>query len=435
MATIASIHALEILDSRGTPTLQVSVKTDTGIIGTASVPSGASTGAMEAHELRDGDPKRYGGKGVLKAAAHVNGPLMDLLRGEPVVEQRYLDEKMILADGTKNKSYFGANAILGVSMAIARARALTLGIPLYQSIGEKQERYVLPCPMMNIVNGGAHADNSLDIQEIMIRPRGAASFAEAVRLGTEIFHTLKSLVRERGWSAMVGDEGGLVPQIASCEEALDLVMLAIERAGFTPGQEISLALDVAASWFYDEKKAIYYDKKTKTKRTWGQEEQIQKLEQLARYYPIDSIEDGLAEGDFGGWRELTKRLGSHVQIVGDDLFVTNREFLQKGIQEKAANAILIKPNQIGTLTETLDCIAYAKQHGYQAIISHRSGETEDSFLADLCVGTETGQVKTGSLSRSDRTAKYNRLLTIADELQERAVFQDGNLKRGCHEKN
>jgi enolase len=320
-------------------------------------------------------------------------------------------------------------------MAIARARALTLGIPLYQSIGEKQERYVLPCPMMNIVNGGAHADNSLDIQEIMIRPRGAASFAEAVRLGTEIFHTLKSLVRERGWSAMVGDEGGLVPQIASCEEALDLVMLAIERAGFTPGQEISLALDVAASWFYDEKKAIYYDKKTKTKRTWGQEEQIQKLEQLARYYPIDSIEDGLAEGDFGGWRELTKRLGSHVQIVGDDLFVTNREFLQKGIQEKAANAILIKPNQIGTLTETLDCIAYAKQHGYQAIISHRSGETEDSFLADLCVGTETGQVKTGSLSRSDRTAKYNRLLTIADELQERAVFQDGNLKRGCHEKN
>lgn len=405
MSQIQSCHALEILDSRGNPTLRVTVRTRDGVNGTASVPSGASTGEHEAVELRDGDPKRYGGKGVLKAISHVEGPLNDLLRGKSVFDQTAIDRAMIELDGTPNKARLGANAILGVSLAAARAAANTQKLPLYRYLGGEKATQ-LPCPMMNILNGGVHADNGLDFQEFMIRPIGALHFREALRWGAEIFHTLKSLLKQKGLSTAVGDEGGFAPRLASHEEALDLIVHAIQQTGFKPGQEVSIALDPAASEFYTHGR--YRNRST--------EEQIAYLAQLAHNYPIDSIEDGLAQNDWDGWIRLTQKLGSKIQLVGDDLFVTNTKFLQKGIDCKAANAILIKVNQIGTLTETVETIQLAKKHHYKTIISHRSGETEDTTIADLAVAYAAGQIKTGSLCRSERTAKYNRLLEIEREL-------------------
>ena len=433
MTKITSINAIEILDSRGTPTLQVSLYTDKGVVGTAAVPSGASTGEFEALEMRDGEASRYFGKGVTKAISNVLGPLSELLIGESVLDQRGLDEKMIRADGTENKSTFGANAILGVSLACARAGALTEKKPLYKYIGNKTS-YILPCPMMNIINGGSHADNSLDFQEFMIRPKGAFCFSEAVRFGSEIFHALKKILKEAGHGTSVGDEGGFAPNLKSNEEALELILKAIEKAGYRPGEDVTLALDLAASWLYEPSTGFYIEKKKKLSKQKSvertSEEQVEILYQIASKYPIDSIEDGMDENDWKGWQLLTKKLGDKVQIVGDDNFVTNTKFLKKGIELGAANAILIKVNQIGTLTETLDCMQYAHENNYKTIISHRSGETEDSFIADLCVGTNAGQIKTGSLSRSDRVAKYNRLLTIESELGKSAIYQDSNTHLG-----
>lgn len=433
MTKIVAVKAIEILDSRGTPTLQVSLYTEEGVVGVAAVPSGASTGEFEALEMRDGDPSRYQGKGVKKAIANVVGPLAELLMGDSVLDQRSLDQKMILADGTENKSKFGANAILGVSLACARAGALTERKPLYQYIGNKTS-YILPCPMMNIINGGSHADNSLDFQEFMIRPKGAASFTEAVRFGSEIFHTLRKILKETGHVTSVGDEGGFAPNLKSNEEALDLILKAIEGAGYRPGEDVTLALDLAASWLYDPSTGCYVEKKKKLSKQKSMErsseEQVELLYQLASKYPIDSIEDGMDENDWKGWQLLTKKLGDKVQIVGDDNFVTNTKFLKKGIELKAANAILIKVNQIGTLTETLDCMQFAHENGYKTVVSHRSGETEDSIIADIAVGTSAGQIKTGSLSRSDRIAKYNRLLTIEDELRGSAIYRDSNIHLG-----
>lgn len=429
MGKIASIRAIEILDSRGNPTLQVSVKTDQGVVGMAAVPSGASTGECEAVELRDGDNSRYFGKGVLKAVENVNGTLAELLKGQSVLEQRAVDEMMIKADGTDNKGALGANAILGVSLAVARAGAITEGVPLYQYIGKKKD-YILPCPMMNIINGGVHADNLLDCQEFMIRPRGASSFAEGVRMGAEVFHTLKKVLQKEGQVTSVGDEGGFAPNFSSYKEALDAICQAIEVAGYTPGDDVTLALDLAASWVYDTETGMYVEKKNKDKKTKSKKEQVEFLYDLCKKYPIDSIEDGMAENDLEGWKLITEKLGEDVQLVGDDNFVTNMSFLQKGIEEKVANSILIKVNQIGTLTESLDCIAMAKKNGYTTVVSHRSGETEDSFIADISVATGAGQIKTGSLSRSDRTAKYNRLLTIEDELGKHATYKDSNTYRG-----
>lgn len=429
MSYIESIRAREILDSRGNPTLEVELTTDQGVIAQASVPSGASTGENEALELRDGDSHYYFGKGVTKAVTNVNGPLAQLLIGEPVFDQERLDHLMIEADGTENKSLFGANAILGVSLALARAGALTAQLPLYRYIGGSHAHF-LPCPMMNILNGGAHADNSLDFQEFMIRPIGAPNMREAVRWGAEIFHTLKGLLKKAGHITAVGDEGGFAPNLNSDVETLDLIMQAIEKAGYQPGSQVTLALDCAASEFYDQKTQRYYEKKKKNNGQKGAErtvaEQVDYLAQLCSKYPIDSIEDGLAEGDWAGWQLLTTKLGQTIQIVGDDIFVTNPKFLQKGIDLKAANAILIKVNQIGTLSETLEAIRLAQTNGFATIISHRSGETEDSFIADLSVATNAGQIKTGSLSRSDRIAKYNRLLAIEAELGPVAKYQDSN---------
>lgn len=398
MTHIRSVQALEILDSRGNPTLEVTVTTDHDIVGKASVPSGASTGEHEAVELRDEDPHRYLGKGVLTALHHVNGPIAQLLIGEPVFDQERLDRLMVEADGTPNKSRLGANAILGASLALARAGAASAKLPLFRYIGGSNA-HLLPIPMMNIINGGLHADNGLDFQEFMIRPIGAPTFHEAIRWGAEIFHTLKSLLKKGGLSTAVGDEGGFAPKLPSREAALDLILEAIETAGYKPGEQVTLALDCAASNF-----------------NRSSDEQIELLTRLVSRYPIDSIEDGLAENDWTGWKTLTERLGGQIQIVGDDLFVTNPLFLQKGIDQKVANAILIKPNQIGTLTETLETCRLATTHGYKTIISHRSGETEDTFIADLAVATNAGQIKTGSLSRTDRVAKYNRLLAIEAEL-------------------
>jgi enolase len=407
VAKIASIEAIEILDSRGVPTLQVSVKTEEGVMGTASVPSGASTGEHEAIELRDKDQSRYRGKGVKKAIAHVEGIIASLLVGDNVLDQRKIDEKMIKADGTHNKANFGANAILGVSLAVARAAALLEKKPLYAYL-RKEKKYILPCPMMNVINGGMHADNGLAFQEFMIRPKGAKSFAEGLRWGAEIFQELKELLKRKGYVTSVGDEGGFAPKLSSEKEALDLLVEATHKAGYTLGEQIVFALDVAASSFYDPVTCLYLDK------TW--EEHVDLLCFLVNKYPIDSIEDGMGEHDKKGWKELTRRLGDKIQIVGDDLFVTNKVFLEEGIKDKLANAILIKLNQIGTLTETLDCIDYAKQNGFKTIISHRSGETEDTFIADLAVAVSAGQIKTGSLCRSERVAKYNRLLCIEKEL-------------------
>jgi enolase len=421
---IQSIHALEILDSRGNPTLEVILRADLGAIGKAAVPSGASTGEHEAVELRDLDPKRYLGKGVLKAVEHVNGTLAKLLIGKDLMDQSTIDQLMIQADGTPNKSRFGANAILGVSLAAARAAAAAKNLPLYAYLGG-QNATLLPCPMMNILNGGAHADNALDFQEFMIRPIGAKHFREALRWGAEIFHTLKKLLKSAGLATSVGDEGGFAPLLGSNEAVLDMIVHAIEKAGYKPGHDVSIALDAAASEFYDGK--AYVEKKKKEAgqpfATRSAAEQVAYLQTLCSKYPIDSIEDGLDQNDWKGWQLLTSEMGSKLQLVGDDIFVTNPKFLQRGISEKVGNAILIKVNQIGTLTETLETIALAKKNGYATVISHRSGETEDTTIADLCVATSAGQIKTGSLSRSDRIAKYNRLLEIEDELGSRARYK------------
>lgn len=417
MEKIAKIHALEILDSRGSPTLEVFVTTTNGYNGKAAVPSGASTGENEAIELRDSDAKRYMGKGVTKAVTHVNTTIYHHLKGEAIEDQWKIDQKLITLDGTENKSHLGANAILGVSLACARAAAAACKKPLYRYLNTKA--HILPCPMMNIINGGAHADNLLDFQEFMIRPIGAPSFQEALRWGVEIFHTLKRVLKEKKHLTAVGDEGGFAPQIATNEEALDLILEAIKRAGYQAGKEITIALDPAASEFYEN--GYYLEKKRKGKKR-SSLEQVAYLALLCNKYPIDSIEDGLDQHDWKGWDELTKKLGSFIQLVGDDLFVTNSKFLQKGIDQKVANSILIKVNQIGTLSETLQTIQLARQNGYTTVISHRSGETEDTFIADLAVATDAGQIKTGSLCRSDRTAKYNRLLEIEDELGKTASF-------------
>jgi len=417
MARIETVSALEVLDSRGNPTIKVKVGVEGGIVGEAAVPSGASTGEHEALELRDGDSSRYFGKGVKLAVENVAGPIARLLLGQNVYEQEKLDRLMIEADGTENKERYGANALLGASLAVARAAAGAAGLPLYRYIGGTHA-YMLPCPMMNIINGGVHADNSLDIQEFMIRPVGAANFAEALRWGSEIFHTLKGLLKKEKLTTAVGDEGGFAPNLKDDAEALELIVRAIQTAGYKPGDQVTLALDCAASEFYDREERLYRGRDFK--------EQVAYLEELCGRFPIDSIEDGLDENDWEGWQHLTARLGERVQIVGDDLFVTNPKFLCRGIECDAANAILIKLNQIGTLTETLETVRLAQSYGYSTVISHRSGETEDPFIADFAVATNAGQIKTGSLSRSDRIAKYNRLLEIEAELGEFGRYHDSN---------
>jgi enolase len=422
MSLISYVHALEVLDSRGNPTIKVSVGTDCGITTSAIVPSGASTGEHEALELRDGDLKRYHGKGVKKAVDNVNGALASLLEGENVLDQVYLDQLLISADGTENKSKFGANAILGISMAIAKAGAEASGLPLYRYLGGAFS-HILPCPMMNIINGGAHADNTLDFQEFMIRPIGAASFSEAIRYGAEVFHCLKKILKEKGLSTAVGDEGGFAPLLPSHESALDVILLAIEKAGFKAGSDFTLALDCAASEFFDHQTKKYVEKKKKEHgASRSSLQQVEYLTTLCKNYPIDSIEDGMDQNDWQGWQLLTQKLSNKVQLVGDDIFVTNTKFLMRGIKEHVANAILIKPNQIGTITETLKAVELAKQNGYASILSHRSGESEDTTIADLAVATSCGQIKTGSLSRTDRIAKYNRLLEIEDDLGSTAKY-------------
>lgn len=429
MSYVRSVKGREILDSRGNPTVEVELTTDQNIMVKASVPSGASTGENEALELRDKDPHRFFGKGVLQAVANVNGPVAQILVGEHVCDQERLDLLMIAADGTENKSRFGANAILGASLALARAGALVTKLPLYRYIGGSHA-HMLPCPMMNIINGGAHADNSLDFQEFMIRPIGAPNFREAIRWGAEIFHTLKGLLKKEGHITAVGDEGGFAPNLSSNEEALDLIIRAIEKAGYKPGSQVTLALDCAASEFYDKAGHCYLEKKKQAKGLDFAErraqEQVDYLEQLCQNYPIDSIEDGLAEHDWQGWQLLTQKLSQKIQIVGDDIFVTNPKFLRKGIDQGIANAILVKVNQIGTLTETLETVRLAQTYSYATVISHRSGETEDSIIADICVGTNAGQIKTGSLSRSDRIAKYNRLIAIEEGLGRAGIYLDSN---------
>lgn len=433
MSRIQKIKALEILDSRGNPTVHVKVTTELGFVGEASVPSGASTGRHEALELRDEEPGRYGGKGVQQAVDHVNGQIADILVGEQVIDQSRLDLMMIQADGTENKSSFGANAILGASLAIAKAAAHELQMPLYRYIGGTHA-YLLPCPMMNIINGGAHADNSLDFQEFMIRPIGAPSFHEAIRWGAETFHVLKKLLKEAGHVTSVGDEGGFAPNLRSNEEAIEFILKAIEAAGYRPGEQISIALDCAASEFYERSSGRYIEKKKKQKgepyAERSAEELTEYLAKLCQQYPIDSIEDGLDETDWRGWEHLTKILGEKIQLVGDDIFVTNPKFLSRGIETHVANAILVKVNQIGTLTETLETIRLGNSYGYAAIISHRSGETEDNTIADIAVAVNAGQIKTGSLSRSDRVAKYNRLLMIEAELGSSGRYYDSNKVRG-----
>ncbi|MRG95877.1 phosphopyruvate hydratase [Polyangium spumosum] len=416
MSEIQSVMAREILDSRGNPTVEVEVRTTSGL-GRAAVPSGASTGAYEAVELRDGDKKRYLGKGVSKAVRNVDTVLGPAVVGMDALDQSAVDKVLIDADGTSNKGKLGANAILGVSMAVARAAADTVGLPLWRYLGGAAAR-VLPTPLMNILNGGVHADNGLEVQEFMIVPYGAPSFEEALRMGVEIFHTLKGILKKGGHVTAVGDEGGFAPRLATNESALGEVMRAIEAAGYKPGEDIGLALDAAMSEFFDADKGLYtFDKGPKTP-----EELVAIYEDLCARYPIVSIEDGCAENDDKGWRLISEKLGKKVQLVGDDLFVTNPERLARGMSEGIANAILIKLNQIGTVTETLDCIRTAGEGGYRSIISHRSGETEDTFIADLAVATNAGQIKTGSSSRSDRVAKYNQLLRIGFELGEGQMF-------------
>ena len=418
---ISNIKAREILDSRGNPTVEVSVYTDNGCVGTASVPSGASTGEHESHELRDDAESRYFVKGVLKAVGNVNDIIPPELIGHSVFEQNAIDQVMIELDGSPNKSNLGANAILAVSLAVAKAAAECLGTPLYRYLGAPNSN-VLPVPMMNIINGGSHSDSPIAFQEFMIRPVGAQSFAHGLRMGAEVFHTLKKILREKNLSTAVGDEGGFAPQLTGVDEALSLIVKAIERAGYEPGIDVTIALDCASSEFYLDGYYDYTKFEGKDSMVLNQKEQIEYLKELVRKYPIDSIEDGMSENDWEGWKMLTEELGDKCQLVGDDLFVTNVNFLAQGIRSRCANAILIKLNQIGTLTETLEAIAMAQRHGYKAIVSHRSGETEDTFIADLAVAADCGQIKTGSLSRSERIAKYNRLLKIEEELRGYSVY-------------
>ena len=418
---INKIFAREILDSRGNPTIEATVITENGYVGTASVPSGASTGEHEAHELRDGISSRYFGKGVLKAVSNVNDIIAPELVGHSVFEQTVIDRIMIELDGTPDKSRLGANAILAVSLAVAKAASACLKTPLYRYLGAPNSN-VLPVPMMNIMNGGSHSDSPVAFQEFMIRPVGAESFSEGLRIGAEVFHTLKKILKEKGLSTAVGDEGGFAPELSGVDEALSLIVKAIEKAGYLPGQDVTIALDCASSEFYLDGYYDYTKFEGKDAMVLNRESQIEYLKELERKYPIDSIEDGMSEIDWEGWKMLTEQLGDRCQLVGDDLFVTNVNFLAQGIRNNCGNAILIKLNQIGTLTETLEAIAMAQRHGYKAIVSHRSGETEDTFIADLAVATDCGQIKTGSLSRSERIAKYNRLLRIEEELGGYSVY-------------
>lgn len=433
---IENIHAREILDSRGNPTVEVEVELECGVIGRAAVPSGASTGENEALELRDGDKNRYCGKGVLKAVENVNTIIAPALKGDCVLNQRALDHKMIALDGTPTKSKLGANAILGVSLAAAKAAAEYLDIPLYRYIGGSNA-YVMPVPMMNIINGGAHSDAPIAFQEFMIRPVGAPSIKESIRMGAEVFHALAKLLKKRGLSTAVGDEGGFAPALDGIEDALDSICQAIKDAGYEPGKDVKIAMDCAASefatcengqWYYDYRQLKDGKKKDPNGKKLTAEEQIKYLEELITKYPIDSIEDGLDENDWDNWVKLTAAIGDRCQLVGDDLFVTNVKFLQKGIKMGAANSILIKVNQIGSLTETLDAIEMAHRHGYTTVTSHRSGETEDTTIADIAVATNSGQIKTGSMSRTDRMAKYNQLIRIEEQLGDTAVYGYNRIK-------
>ena len=433
---IEKIHAREILDSRGNPTVEVEVTLENGVMGRAAVPSGASTGENEALELRDGDKDRYLGKGVLKAVDNVNKVIAPALKGDCVFEQRAIDYKMLALDGTATKSKLGANAILGVSLACAQAAAKALNIPLYRYIGGCNA-YTLPVPMMNIVNGGAHSAAPIAFQEFMIRPVGASNEREAIRMGAEVFHNLAKLLKARGLSTAVGDEGGYAPNFDGIEDALDTIVEAIKKAGYEPGKDVKIAMDCAASefatcengeWFYDYRQLKNGAKKDPNGKKLSADEQISYLEQLITKYPIDSIEDGLDENDWDNWVKLTEKIGDRCQLVGDDLFVTNTKFLEKGIKMGAANSILIKVNQIGSLTETLEAIEMAHRHGYTTVTSHRSGETEDTTIADIAVATNSGQIKTGSLSRTDRMAKYNQLIRIEEELGDTAVYGYKRLK-------
>jgi len=421
---IARVHGREILDSRGNPTVEADVVLEGGAMGRGAVPSGASTGEHEANELRDGDKSRYLGKGVLKAVGHVNNEIAKLVKGADAADQRALDRRMIEADGTPTKSNFGANAILAVSMAAARAAAAASGKPLYKYLAHyssDKSANTLPVPMMNILNGGAHADNSVDVQEFMVMPLGAPNFHEALRWGVEVFHNLKAVLKKNGYSTAVGDEGGFAPNLKSNEEALERVLEAIAAAGYKPGEQISIALDPAASEFYDAASKKYVFKKSdKSERT--SEQMVAFYENWVRQYPIVSLEDGLAENDWDGWKILTSELGKKIQLVGDDIFVTNPKIFSRGISEKVANAILIKLNQIGTVTETIEAVEMGRKAGYVSVVSHRSGETEDAFIADFVVAMGTGQIKTGSASRTDRIAKYNQLLRIEEELGASARF-------------
>ena len=420
MSRITDIHAREVLDSRGNPTVEVEVYTECGDMGRASVPSGASTGEREALELRDGDKSRFMGKGVLKAVHNVNDILAPEIIGMDVTDQVGIDKKLIALDGTKDKSKYGANAILGISMAVARCAANHYGMPLYRYLGGTNAKK-LPVPMMNVLNGGSHADSSVDFQEFMIMPVGAKSIHEAIRMGSEVFHNLKSVLKEAGQVTAVGDEGGFAPNLKDNEEPLKCIMEAIKKAGYKPGEDICIAMDVAASEFYNPETKMYDLVKSNggSKTT---DEMIDWFEELVNKYPIISIEDGLGENDWEGWKKLTDRLGKKVQLVGDDLFVTNTSILQEGINKDIANAILIKVNQIGTLTETFDAMELARSHGYTAVVSHRSGETEDTTIADIAVAFNAGQIKTGSMSRTDRIAKYNQLMRIEEELGDEAIY-------------
>jgi enolase len=418
--SISRIHAREILDSRGNPTIEVDVHLESGARGRAAIPSGASTGEHEAWELRDGNKSRFGGKGVKKAVANVNQKIASALKGWDALDQAKIDKKLIELDGTPNKNNLGANALLGVSLAVAHAAAAAEKLPLFRYLGGPEAR-VLPVPMMNILNGGAHSDAPIDFQEFMIMPRGAPSFSEALRYGVEVFHALKSVLKDRGLSTAVGDEGGFAPHLSSAEDALEAISAAVKKAGYKLGEQIFIALDPAASEFYDSKDKVYVFKKSDGSKKTA-DELIEYYAGLCARFPIVSIEDGCAENDWAGWKKLTAKLGKKIQLVGDDLFVTNVKFLEKGIAEHVANSILIKVNQIGTLTETLATIDLAKRNHYTTVISHRSGETEDATIADIAVATNAGQIKTGSLSRSDRIAKYNQLLRIEEELGDKAVY-------------
>ena len=433
---IEKIHAREILDSRGNPTVEVEVTLENGVMGRSAVPSGASTGENEALELRDGDKERYLGKGVLKAVDNVNKVIAPALKGDSVFEQRAIDYKMLALDGTPTKSKLGANAILGVSLACAQAAAKALNVPLYRYIGGCNA-YTLPVPMMNIVNGGAHSAAPIAFQEFMIRPVGASNEREAIRMGAEVFHNLAKLLKARGLSTAVGDEGGYAPNFDGIEDALDTIVEAIKKAGYEPGKDVKIAMDCAASefatcedgkWYYDYRQLKNGAKKDPNGKKLSADEQIAYLEELITKYPIDSIEDGLDENDWDNWVKLTEKIGDRCQLVGDDLFVTNTKFLEKGIKMGAANSILIKVNQIGSLTETLEAIEMAHRHGYTTVTSHRSGETEDTTIADIAVATNSGQIKTGSLSRTDRMAKYNQLIRIEEELGDTAVYGYKKLK-------